>query len=86
MQAFQAAFRTLGYEACSDGSLEDGVEKVAIYLKNDKVKHMARQIASGRWTSKLGRGEDIEHATLAELEGKRYGLVTDFMGRKRGRA
>ena len=29
--AFVAAFSTLGYEPCTDGTLEDGFEKIAIY-------------------------------------------------------
>jgi hypothetical protein len=37
-------------------------------------KHAARQLASGRWTSKIGVLEDIEH-DLRDLEGDEYGKV-----------
>lgn len=83
VQSFENAFRTLGYDPCADGDLEDGVEKVAIYVKDDEVAHMARQVSSGWWTSKLGRGVDIEHESPAELEGEEYGTVTHYMRRKR---
>jgi hypothetical protein len=36
--------------------------------------HAARQLASGRWTSKLGKAEDIEHE-LRDLEGDVYSSV-----------
>lgn len=45
-------------------------------------KHAARQLASGRWTSKLGKLEDIDHA-LHDLEGMLYGAVVLFMKRPR---
>ena len=79
--AFVKAFGTLGYEPCTDGVLEDGFEKVAIYQSPSGVQHMARQLASGLWTSKLGELEDIEHETPAELEGDIYGIVVQYMRR-----
>jgi hypothetical protein len=42
--------------------------------------HAARQLLSGKWTSKLGRWQDVEH----ELEGlvcDRYGTVKQVMKR-----
>lgn len=69
------------YKPCEDGALEDGFEKVAIYALSFIVTHMARQLASGRWTSKLGELEDIEHASPAELEGQKYGTVVQYMRR-----
>ena len=86
--AFILAFSTLGYVACADGFLEQGYEKVAIYAKPDaalnlKVSHMARQLPDGRWTSKLGRSEDIEHATPSELDSILYGKVVQYMQRVR---
>jgi hypothetical protein len=43
-------------------------------------KHAARQLPSGRWTSKLGPMEDIEHA-LHDLTGMAYGSVVLVMKR-----
>ena len=79
--AFIAAFGSLNYEPCPDGALENGYEKVAIYQSPPGVQHMTRQLPNGRWTSKLGRGEDIEHATTTELEGSLYGMVVQYMRR-----
>ena len=66
---------------CESGELEENVEKLAIYATSDgKPQHIARQLPSGIWTSKLGRLEDIEHE-LAGLSGKLYGTVCKFMAR-----
>ena len=83
LQSFVSAFSTLGYKKCSDGNLANGVEKLAIFAKaSGEPTHAARQLSNGRWTSKLGREEDIEH-DLADLEGELYGHVTCFLMRPR---
>jgi hypothetical protein len=79
--AFVAAFGTLGYEPCADGTLEDGFEKIAIYRSPSGIQHAARQLSTGRWTSKLGGLEDIEHGSPAELEGAEYGQVVQYLRR-----
>lgn len=83
VSAFIVAFGRLGYQSCSNGSLEEGFEKVAIYADSSgDVQHMARQLPdTGRWTSKLGIAEDIQHTTPAELEGDCYGAVVQYMRR-----
>jgi len=42
--------------------------------------HVARQLPSGRWSSKLGALQDIEH-DLHDLEGTEYGSVVLVMKR-----
>ena len=82
LDAFVEVFRILGYDCCVDGTLEDGFEKVAIYQSpHGVVKHMARQLPTGRWTSKIGQLEDIEHADPGGLEGLEYGAVVQYMRR-----
>ncbi len=82
VEGFVAAFKTLGYERCEDGLLEDGFEKVALYIDaKGEPTHMARQLASGHWTSKIGVLDDIRHPTLDELCGDLYGTVECFMKR-----
>ena len=79
------AYRTRGFEPCASGSLEPGIEKIAIYEDEDgDPTHAARQLPSGKWTSKLGPWEDIEHE-LTDLEGAypAYGRVTTFVARPR---
>ena len=75
VDAFVQAFSVQGYKRCPTSELEPGFEKVAIYVvPNGIPKHAARQLISGRWTSKLGRNVDIEHS-LEGLVGTTYGTV-----------
>ncbi len=41
----------------------------------------ARQLETGKWTSKIGLNEEIEHDMLEDLAGPAYGHVTTFMKR-----
>ncbi|HYT87688.1 MAG TPA: hypothetical protein VEL76_03115 [Gemmataceae bacterium] len=79
--AFRAAFATLGYVVCGTAEPEAGFDKIALFADAQGVpKHAARQLSSGRWSSKLGLLEDIEHG-LADLEGVEYGTVVLLMKR-----
>lgn len=82
LQAFIDAFRTKGYAPCTDGAFESGFEKVAIFIgPGGTPTHAAKQIvALGKWSSKLGRGVDIEH-DLNDLDGPLYGVPTQFLKR-----
>jgi hypothetical protein len=63
--------------------METGWEKVALFAHEDGTPtHAARQLASGRWTSKLGELEDIEHE-LEAVEGAAYGSVVVYLKRLR---
>ena len=60
--ALVAAFEKLGFVSCNDPLLEAAYEKVAIYAAPDGIPtHVARQLPSGLWSSKLGQLQDIEH-------------------------
>ena len=66
---------------CPGEELEAGFEKIALFVDNrDTPRHAARQLPNGRWTSKLGELEDIEHG-LHDLEGAEYGSVVAVMRR-----
>jgi len=80
VDSFREAFATLGYVVCNSEQLEDGYEKVAIFALAGLPKHAARQLVGGRWVSKLGSSEDIEHA-LHDLAGDVYGEVVVVMRR-----
>jgi len=56
-------------------------EKVALYGSFLFYTHAARQLPDGRWTSKLGRLEDIEHDTPDDVAGGLYREVAQFMKR-----
>lgn len=81
---FILAFQRLGYHVCEDGELEARYEKVALYANSNGPQHMARQLASGAWTSKLGSEWDIQHPTTEDLESDTYGEVVLFLRRPRG--
>ena len=81
LEIFMEAFETLGYESCSDGCHEPEYEKVAIYADKGSVKHAARQMPSGEWTSKMGRSVDIVHARPEDVEGPTYGVAMQFLKR-----
>jgi hypothetical protein len=81
MQAHLDAFRTLGFEICTGSSLEEGVEKIALYTSRGEPLHAARQLTNGNWTSKLGDYEDIQHIDLGSLNGPCYGAPSTYMSR-----
>ena len=66
-----AAYKTIGFKLCADPSLKTGLDKIAIYFVGSEPKHASRQLPSGKWTSKLGGGDDIEH-TLDGLNDAGY--------------
>ena len=80
IEAFIEFFTTLGYQPCKGGNPEEGMEKIALYAKENKPKHTARQLGNGKWTSKLGPSIDIEH-DLKDLEGVVYGNVVLYLCR-----
>lgn len=82
LQTFILLFKNIGYTVCEDAKYEDAFEKVAIYVDDltGKPTHAARQVAYGRWTSKLGSLVDIEH-DINGVSGRRYGSIAAIMKR-----
>lgn len=81
LATFVAAYALLGYAPCSSMEPEPGYEKVALFAAPDGFPtHASRQLPSGRWTSKLGEGEDIEH-DLEDVGGAIYGSVVQLLRR-----
>ncbi len=80
VDAFITAFSALGYVPCAGEEKEAGFEKVAIFANGAAPTHIARQLPTGRWTSKLGQREDIEH-DLHAVEGDAYGMVVRVLKR-----
>jgi len=70
-----------GFVVCDIPELEPGYEKIAIYGASGEWEHAARQMASGKWTSKMGPDEDIEHDSPNDLAGGAFGLVILIMKR-----
>ncbi len=85
LNAFRDLFVSLHYAVCDDDDLEPGYEKVAIFADDLRVPlHAARQLPDGRWASKFGALEDIEHA-LHDLVGTEYGTIVLVMKRATAR-
>lgn len=86
LRSYVHAFRRQGFRVCDEADLEDGWEKVAIYVDSAGVpSHAARQTKDGIWASKCGILEDIEHSSLVALEGggNAYGTVSTILKRRR---
>jgi hypothetical protein len=78
------AYATIGYAPCDDGSLEAGIEKIAIYGRaRGEYTHAAIQRENGSWASKIGALQDIEHVALEGLDRPDYGEVKCFLARPR---
>jgi hypothetical protein len=81
--AHEELFSSIGYSRCADASQEDGFLKIALYVdKEGQPTHAARQLPTGKWTSKLGEEVDIEHDSPEVLNGPAYGTAKIFMKRK----
>ena len=87
LQAFVIAFESRNFAVCANGTPERGYEKVAIYTYKGVPTHAARQLRSGKWTSKLGPFEDISHKTPLDVgDGPppdSYGRPEVYLRRKR---
>ena len=101
VEAVIELFQSFGFTCTSIGDVspEKGVLKVAIYGDAEGYTHVARQLPNGRWTSKIGKLQDIEHDTPDALtsaigrigtdDDQAYGSVVQIMrnvggGRRQG--
>lgn len=82
LDAIIEAFERHGYTLCSDERRVRGMQKIAIYMGPDGPTHVARQLASGKWSSKIGVNIDARHQ-LIDLEGPLYGRASVFLSRPR---
>lgn len=79
---FTKVYEADGWLRCESPDVEAGYEKIAIYTDRRGLPlHAARQLESGRWTSKLGEAEDIEHDSLQVFDGSIYGVPARYMHR-----
>ncbi len=84
LDAWSRLFELFGFRECESHELEPETEKIAIYAGPDgEAWHVARQLPSGEWTSKLNKLEDIQHQTLDALFGADYVAIAKIMKRPR---
>jgi hypothetical protein len=76
-------FSQWGYRRCNDGMREHGWENVAIFATGSVPMHVALQLPSGLWTSKLGGGDDDIEQILGAVCGPLYGTPVRFLRRRR---
>jgi len=83
LSAYIQAYQTLGFMTCDSAELEAEFEKIALYVDDGGILvHAAKQLSTGKWSSKLGWLEDIEHE-LEGLTGERYGNVGQILRRSK---
>jgi len=82
IEAYIELFSSIGYIHCEDTAYEEGFQKIVLYIKDGRLTHAARQLPTGKWTSKLGSDIDIEHDYPEVLNGNDYGVASIFMKRK----
>jgi hypothetical protein len=79
LDAYIKAFETVGYTLCSNGNYQHGFIKIAMFVDANGIPtHAVRLLPNGKWTSKCGTLEDIEH-DLTALCGQWYGNVYCYM-------
>ena len=78
-----APFESIGFTRCDTFDLEAEFEKVAIFANETGPTHASKQLSDGRWSSKLGVFEDIEHEleALTGDEREEYGKVVQILKR-----
>jgi hypothetical protein len=81
LAGFRQAFESLGYHIVSDPETVPGSDVIAIFAKDGVPTHASRRLPNGLWSSKLGRGPDIEHE-LTGIEGDLYGSVAIYLSRR----
>lgn len=74
VEAFDQMLRIIGFTPCVKRTPEKGFHKVALYASAGVPTHLSKLLPKGKWSSKLGKQEDIEHAINA-LDGPEYGSV-----------
>jgi hypothetical protein len=79
--SLQRFFERIGFRVCNSLEYEQGFEKIAIYANQDGPQHVARQLPTGSWTSKMGEQLDAEHPTTNVLTGPGMGYVVRTMKR-----
>lgn len=82
LRHYRTAYESIGFRVCQGWDYEEGFDKIAIYELRGEVKHTARLLSDGKWTSKMGKAQDITHSVDA-LDGPFYGQITLFMRRHR---
>lgn len=77
--AMKEGFALLGFTECLREADDPDFLKIVIYVLRGMPKHVAWQLPDGRWASKLGDWEDIEHTDPMDLARGSYGDPEIYM-------
>jgi hypothetical protein len=67
LHCYIACFERWGFEVCEGPDLEEGYLRIALYALGDSFHHVAKQLPSGAWSSKIGVAHDLKHEKLEAL-------------------
>lgn len=83
VDSFREFFEKLGFRRSPNHelSLEVDYEKLVLYANADGPQHAARQLPSGKWTSKFSELADAEHSDAEVLSDGPYGRIALVMKR-----
>ena len=87
-ETLRELFRQQGFADCENGNLDPLSVKIALYRMPEedggyKWTHVARQLSTGLWTSKLGNSYEVTHRRPGDLEGELYGEVYAYLEKPR---
>ncbi|HWB22032.1 MAG TPA: hypothetical protein VG652_04000 [Gaiellaceae bacterium] len=72
LDCYIALFELWGYELCESEAYEQGWLKLAIYADGSAFHHVAKQLPSAAWSSKVGEAHDLRHVELEPLNQAAY--------------
>jgi len=82
IEAFIDLYSSMGYELCDYPDYDDNYVKLVLFADEEgNPTHAARQLSNGKWTSKLGPSEDVEHSLKSVSDGE-YGKPVVYFKRK----
>ena len=87
-ETLRTLFQREGFVDCENGDLDPNSVKIALYQAQEsdgsyRWTHVARQLKTGLWTSKLGSSYEATHRNPEDLDGRLYGAVFAYMAKPR---
>jgi hypothetical protein len=67
LDAYVRLFAHAGFRECETPDFETGYLKIAIYARDGRFHHVAKQLPSDAWSSKVGKSVDLRHEQLDAL-------------------
>ena len=84
LSTFHLLLDALDFQRCESGDPELDFDRVLLYGSGENVTHAARQLESGKLTSKRGIfGDDIEHDTADAITGGEYFEILAYFRRRK---